>query len=55
MYYQIYQEGGEWRWRLRGGNHEILASGESYKAKADCQHVIKLLKDTTPETPVREL
>ena len=54
MYYEIYQSGGEWRWRLKGRNHEILAEGESYKNKADCEYVIQLLKSTTSATPVRE-
>jgi uncharacterized protein YegP (UPF0339 family) len=54
MYYQIYQESGEWRWRLKGRNHEILASGESYRNKTDCIHVIELLKSTDPDTPVKE-
>ena len=55
MYYEMYQQGSQWRWRLKGGNHEILASGESYVAKVDCRHVIDLLKSTTPATPVKEV
>jgi uncharacterized protein YegP (UPF0339 family) len=55
MYYETYQSGGEWRWRLKGRNHEILAEGESYKNKADCRHVIDLLKSTTNDTPVKEV
>jgi uncharacterized protein YegP (UPF0339 family) len=44
----------QWRWRLRAGNHEILASGESYVNRADCEHVVALLKQTTFATPVHE-
>ncbi|MCP3734057.1 DUF1508 domain-containing protein [Sphingomonas sp. RP10(2022)] len=55
MYYEIYPQAGQWRWRLKGGNHETLASGESYTTKASCEHVIALLKSTTVATPVKEV
>lgn len=55
MYYEMYQQAGQWRWRLKAGNHEILASGESYVVKADCKKVIDLLKSTTTGTPVKEV
>ncbi|MDO8877755.1 MAG: DUF1508 domain-containing protein, partial [Pseudolabrys sp.] len=35
-YYEVYQSGTQWRWRFKGNNHEIIASGESYYHKADC-------------------
>jgi uncharacterized protein YegP (UPF0339 family) len=62
MYFEIYQERpslasatvGQWRWRLKGANHEILASGEAYHNKQDCLNVIALLKSTTVSTPVHE-
>ncbi|QUE92958.1 DUF1508 domain-containing protein [Pseudomonas sp. SCA2728.1_7] len=44
---------GQWRWRLRAGNHETIASGESYVNKADCLHVIGLIK--AGETPAKEI
>lgn len=47
MYYQIYKDGqGHWRWRLLAANHEILASGEAYYNKADCQHAVNLVKSS---------
>jgi uncharacterized protein YegP (UPF0339 family) len=68
MYFEIYREQsanslrgllgsttGEWRWRLRGTNHEPIASGESYPNKADCLHAIALVKSTTAATPVKDL
>ena len=63
MYFEIYRQfkgtpstgKGQWRWRLRAGNHEIIASGESYVNKADCLHVIELIKDVQGETPVKEI
>lgn len=44
---------GQWRWRLRGGNNEIIASGETYKNKADCLHAIDLVKSAW-DAPVTE-
>ncbi len=46
-------EKGHWRWRLRAGNHETIACGESYVNKADCLHVIGLIK--AGETPAKEI
>ena len=32
--YEVYQDAsGEWRWRLKSANGEIVASGEGYKRK----------------------
>ena len=41
---------GEWRWRLKADNGEIIASGESYKNKQDCLHVIDLVKGSSDAT-----
>lgn len=46
---------GQWRWRLRSGNNEPIASGEAYKNKADCLKAINLLKSTDASTPVKEV
>jgi len=65
MYFEIYQEPTgllgaslrsttQWRWRLKSANHEIIASGEGYNNKIDCQHAIDLLKGTTHSTPVKD-
>ena len=54
MYYQIYQgSAGEWRWRLRAANHQIIASGEGYHNKTDCLAVINLVK-SSGNAPVYE-
>lgn len=33
----------EWRFRVRSGNHEIIAQGEGYKRLTDAQHAVELL------------
>lgn len=66
MYYEIYQAGGnalggllgaggDWRWRLKAANHQIIASGQGYTNKVDCRHAIELMKSTTATTPVHEV
>ncbi|EXF93988.1 hypothetical protein HK44_010190 [Pseudomonas fluorescens HK44] len=63
MYFEIYRQSrgtpltgkGQWRWRLRAANHETVASGESYINKADCLHVIGLIKSVHNETSVKEI
>lgn len=52
MYFEIYLSSGEWRWRLKAANHEIIASGEGYKDYLDCCRAIDLLKATNEQTPV---
>ena len=44
--FQIYQDRkGEYRWRLRARNGEIIAdSNEGYSRKASCKHGIDLVK-----------
>lgn len=61
MYFEIYQQAqglmsatsGQWRWRLRAANNEIIASGESYRNKQDCLAAIALVKTTNGNTPTR--
>ncbi len=55
MYYEVYQSGLQWRWRLKAANHQILASGESYVNKQDCIHAVNLLKQTNAATPVHQV
>jgi uncharacterized protein len=52
MYFQKYRDAGQWRWRLRGANHEIIASGESYTTEQNCDHAISLVKGSH-SAPVR--
>lgn len=44
---------GDWRWRLRAGNHEPIASGEGYHNKEACEAAISLLMSTDHATPVK--
>ncbi|MBR0081224.1 MAG: YegP family protein [Clostridia bacterium] len=43
---------GEYRFRLKAKNGEIIATGESYKAKSSCLNGIESIKRNAPESPV---
>jgi len=44
MNYTLYCDAKKlWRWNLKAANGEIIASGESYKRKADCLMAIYLV------------
>ena len=43
---EIYKDDkGEWRWRLKARNNEIVAQGEGYKNRADCEHALDLIRE----------
>lgn len=47
--FQIYTDKrGEFRFRLRAGNGEIVLTSEGYKAKASCQNGIESVKKNAP-------
>lgn len=54
MYYEVYKDAnGEWRWRLRAANNQVIAtSGEGYANRADCLTAIDLVK-SSQDAPVR--
>ncbi|HYW12587.1 MAG TPA: DUF1508 domain-containing protein [Longimicrobium sp.] len=54
MEYCTYEDNnGEWRWRLKAENGEIIAdSGEGYKNKPDCLAGIALVKGSK-DAPVK--
>lgn len=45
---------GEFRFRLKAANGEIIAVGEGYKAKASCLNGIESIKKNAPEAEVVE-
>ncbi|GJE16628.1 YegP family protein [Methylobacterium marchantiae] len=46
MRFELYRDsGGEWRWRLRVTNGNVIAdSGEGYARREDCERGIALVK-----------
>ena len=51
--YEVYTDkAGEFRFRLKARNGEIIAVGEGYKAKASCLNGIDSIRRNAPESPV---
>ena len=54
--YEVYlDKAGEYRFRLKARNGEIIAVGEGYKSKASCMNGIESIKKNAPEAPVVQI
>ena len=55
--FEVYKDrGGEYRWRLRHQNRQILAtSGEAYAEKRGCLAAIESVKHAAADAPVEEM
>ena len=53
--FEVYQDKqGEYRFRLKARNGEIIATGEGYVAKASCLNGVESVRKNAPEAPVVE-
>ena len=53
--FEMYEDkGGEFRFRLKARNGEIIAVGEGYKTKASCENGIESVKKNAPEAEIVE-
>ncbi|WP_375410373.1 YegP family protein [uncultured Methylobacterium sp.] len=54
MRFELYRDaGGEWRWRLRVQNGNVIAdSAEGYARREDCEHGIALVRASADATVV---
>lgn len=57
MYFTYWRSdnNNNWYWNLKAANHQIVAHGEGYPKKSNCEHAIDLVKSTTGVTPVKDL
>ena len=46
---------GEYRWRLRAPNGEIIAVGEGYKQKQGCKKGIASVMENAPKAIIQDL
>jgi uncharacterized protein YegP (UPF0339 family) len=54
--FEIYKDKNQqYRWRLKGGNGEIVAASEPYTTKAHAQRSVNSMPDWTAATPVHDL
>ena len=54
--FEIYRDAAKkYRWRLKAANGQIVAAAnKGYKAKADCEKVVDLIKKDAPKAEVVE-
>ena len=53
--FEVYTDkAGEFRFRLKASNGQIIATSEGYKAKKSCLNGIESIKKNAPEAPVTE-
>jgi uncharacterized protein len=54
--FEIYKDrGGQFRWRLKAGNGEVVASGESYVSKAGAKHGVQAVQNAAAGAQVVDL
>ena len=44
--------GGDWPWRLKGASDEVIASGDGYPTRSDCERAVMLFKQNVAAAPV---
>jgi uncharacterized protein YegP (UPF0339 family) len=53
--FEIYKDRkGEFRWRLRANNNQVIASGEGYTTKAACKNGIASVKKNAGKAKVED-
>ena len=53
--FEVYQDkAGEFRFRLKATNGEVIVTGEGYKAKAGCMNGIESIKKNAPDADIVE-
>ena len=54
--FYIYRDSvGEYRWRLRAGNNEIVAVSEGYTSKQSAINSVNWVKQNAPSAPVYDM
>jgi hypothetical protein len=54
--FELYKDAaGKYRFRLKAGNGEIIASSEAYNSKASAQNGIESVKSNAPSAQVQDL
>ena len=54
--FELYEDAaGKWRFRLKAGNGEIIASSEAYNSKSSAENGIDSVKRNAPDAPTVEV
>ena len=47
--------GGDWRWRLKRDDDQIVASGDGYPTRSECERAVMMMKQEVAAAPIRFL
>jgi uncharacterized protein YegP (UPF0339 family) len=54
--FEVYQDkSGKYRFRLKAGNGEVIATGEAYESKTGCMKGIESVKKNAADAEVKEI
>jgi uncharacterized protein YegP (UPF0339 family) len=54
--FEVYQDKkDQFRFRLKAGNGQVIATGEGYTTKKACLNGIESIKKNSPDAPIVEL
>jgi uncharacterized protein YegP (UPF0339 family) len=54
--FEVYQDkAGKFRFRLKAGNGQVIASGQGYASKDSCLKGIESVKKTSPDAAIVEV
>ncbi|KYC48837.1 MAG: hypothetical protein AMQ74_01563 [Candidatus Methanofastidiosum methylothiophilum] len=54
--FEVYKDkSGEYRFRLKAGNGQVIAVSEGYKSKTSCMNGIESVKKNAPAAPIVEI
>jgi len=54
MYFEIVRASGGYRWRIKGGNHEIMASSEVYTTKDAAKRSVAVVKTNASTATIHD-
>ncbi len=55
MFEDYTDKAGKFRFKLKAGNNQIIATGEAYETKASCLKGIESVKKNAPDAKIEEL
>lgn len=53
--FEIYRAADGYRWRLKGGNGEIVAQGEAYVSRENVRRAVETVKRIVPGASIEDL
>ena len=53
--FEVYQDSrGDYRFRLKAGNGQVIATGEGYKSKKSCMNGIESIRKNAPDATLHD-